>query len=164
MARIIIIMGVSGCGKTTIGKLLSSKLGLQFCDADDFHPISNINKLKNGIPLNDDDRKPWLETLAILIKEWGNSTGAVLACSALKESYRHTLEKYNTLVEWIYLSGSYDLIKNRLEHREKHFMKSDLLQSQFNTLEIPKYGLHVNIEQEEKEIITEIIEKLNINA
>lgn len=164
MAHIIIIMGVSGSGKTTIGKLLSSKLDIQFCDADDFHPPSNINKLKNGLALDDIDRKPWLETLAILIKEWSNSSGAVLACSALKESYRKKLEQYTDKIEWIYLAGSYEVIKNRLEQRENHFMKSNLLQSQFDTLEIPKYGLHINIDQKEKEVVTEIIEKLNNNA
>lgn len=164
MARIVIIMGVSGCGKTTIGKLLSSKLELQFCDADDFHPKSNIIKLKNGMPLSDTDRKPWLDTLAMLTKEWSSSTGAVLACSALKESYRVLLMKYSSEIEWIYLSGSYELIKERIDCREDHFMQSNLLKSQFETLEIPTYGLHINIDQTEEEIVNEIFEKLKINA
>ena len=164
MARIIIIMGVSGCGKTTIGKLLASKLDIQFCDADDFHPESNINKLKNNIPLNDEDRKPWLETLAMLIKEWSNSTGAVLACSALKGSYRKLLSKYTDNIEWIYLTGSFETINNRIENRKQHFMKSILLQSQFDTLEVPSYGIHVDIEQEQEEIVTEITEKLSTNV
>ncbi|EDP71358.1 gluconokinase and phosphogluconate dehydrogenase (decarboxylating) fusion [Flavobacteriales bacterium ALC-1] len=163
MKKIIIIMGVSGCGKTTIAKLLATELAIQFCDADDFHPKSNITKLKNNTPLNDDDRKPWLETLSMLIKESSKFNGIVLACSALKESYRKILSKYTGKIEWIYLTGSFETINKRIENREQHFMKSILLQSQFDTLEIPSYGIHIDIEQEEKEIITEIIEKLRAN-
>lgn len=160
MAKIIIIMGVCGSGKTTIGKLLSSKMNIPFYDGDDFHPQANIYKLKNNVPLKDKDRKPWLENLAILIKEWSQSSGAILACSALKESYRKMLSKDTDQIDWIYLSGNYDTIKNRLELRKKHFMKSTMLQSQFETLEVPSYGIHINIEQNQEEIISEIIENL----
>jgi len=164
MARIIIIMGVSGCGKTTIGKLLSSKLGMQFFDADDFHTKSNINKLKRGMSLNDKDRKPWLDTLAMSIKKWSNSDGAVLACSALKESYREQLSKYRNDIEWIYLSGNYEVIKSRIDNRGEHFMKSKLLQSQFDTLELPSYGIHIDIDQNKEKVLSEVIEKLKTNA
>lgn len=160
MAKIIIIMGVCGSGKTTIGKLLSSKMNIPFYDGDDFHPQANIYKLKNNVPLKDKDRKPWLENLAILIKEWSQSSGAILACSALKESYRKMLSKDTDQIDWIYLSGNYDTIKNRLEQRKKHFMKSTMLQSQLETLEVPSYGIHINIEQNQEEIISEIIENL----
>lgn len=162
MGNIIIIMGVSGCGKTTIGKKLASKLKIPFCDGDDFHPESNISKMKNNIELDDQDRKPWLETLAMLIKEWSSTSGAILACSSLKESYRQILSKYTEQIEWIFLSGSFETIKNRVEQREEHFMNSTLLQSQFDTLEIPKYALQINIENEIDEVINEIISKLEI--
>ena len=96
-------MGVSGCGKTTVGKLLASKIGVPFCDGDDFHPESNVIKIKNDVPLNDKDREPWLNTLAMLIKKWSNSNGAILACSALKESYRTQLSKFQGHIDWVFL-------------------------------------------------------------
>jgi carbohydrate kinase (thermoresistant glucokinase family) len=164
MAGIIIIMGVSGCGKTTIGKLLASKIGVQFRDGDDFHPESNVIKIKNNVPLNDKDREPWLNSLAMLIKEWSNSDGAILACSALKESYRTQLSKFQGHIDWVFLSGSYETIYKRVENRKYHFMTSTLLQSQFDTLEIPTYGMHLDIEQKQTEIVSEILEKLNING
>ena len=158
---IIVIMGVSGCGKTTIGKQLSQKIDIPFYDADDFHPIENIEKMKKGIPLNSSDRFPWLNLLASKIKEWNNIDGAILACSALKENYRKILALNNNTIIWIYLSGSKDLIRTRLEYRGGHFMKSDLLDSQFNDLEIPEYGIHIDISKSSDKIITEIISKLN---
>ncbi|WP_298422679.1 gluconokinase [uncultured Kordia sp.] len=164
MARIIIIMGVSGCGKTTVGKSIATQLKLPFFDGDDFHPKANIEKMKQHIPLNDIDRKPWLEILASNIKYWSISDGAVLACSALKESYRKILATHINTIDWVFLTGKYKVIQQRLEQREQHFMKSTLLQSQFDTLEIPTYGFHICIEKEREEIVTEIIEKLHTNA
>jgi len=159
----IIIMGVSGCGKTTIGKLLALETGLPFYDADDFHPEENIIKMKANKSLTDEDRLPWLNTLASKIKEWESSEGAILACSALKESYRKLLSSKTNNINWIHLFGSFQLIKSRLEQRQNHYMKSDLLVSQFETLEEPNYGLHLNIEQSESNIVKEILKNLNHN-
>lgn len=153
-------MGVSGCGKTTIGQALAKQLGLPYYDADDFHSLSNIDKMKHGIPLNDEDRMPWLTLLADNIKTWEAQGGAVLSCSALKESYRNLLASKSNKVTWVYLKGSFELILSRLEHREGHYMKSDLLQSQFETLEEPNYGIHISIENSLEDIISAIISKL----
>ena len=156
----IIVMGVSGCGKTTIGQALAKRLHLPYYDADDFHPQSNIDKMENAIPLTDDDRMPWLTRLANQINTWEEQGGAVLSCSALKESYRNLLASKCDEITWVYLKGSFELIQSRLEEREGHYMKSALLQSQFDTLEVPDYGIHVNIESAPEHIISEIISKL----
>lgn len=156
----IVIMGVSGSGKTTIGKGLAKELELPYFDADDFHPASNIEKMKHGIPLTDEDRKPWLNLLANHMKTWDGHGGAVLSCSALKESYRKLLASKSKRINWVYLKGSFELIQSRLEERAGHYMKSGLLQSQFDTLEEPHYGIHINIENTTEEIISNIISKL----
>ena len=156
----IVIMGVSGCGKTTIGKQLAKQLDLPYFDADDFHPPSNIDKMTQGIPLNDEDRWPWLTLLVNHMKTWDEQGGAVLACSALKESYRTLLASECNNVIWIYLKGSYNVIQSRLQHREGHYMKSNLLQSQFDTLEEPDYGIHVDIENTPEQIMAYITPKL----
>lgn len=153
-------MGVSGCGKTTIGKHLSTKIGIPFFDADDFHPKANIDKMKNNISLDDLDRMPWLELLAAKIKEWEDAGGAILACSALKESYRKILASKVKEIFWVVLTGNYELMNARLEKRNDHYMKSTLLQSQFDTLELPEYGLHINIEISIGDIINQINSKL----
>lgn len=157
----IVIMGVSGCGKTTIGKQLAKQLKLPYYDADDFHPTSNIDKMRQGIPLNDVDRFPWLTQLANNMKTWDELGGAVLSCSALKESYRTVLASESKNVTWIYLKGSYEIIHSRLKQRVGHYMKTDLLQSQFDTLEEPNYGIHVNIENTPEQILAYITSKLN---
>lgn len=108
-------MGVSGCGKTTIGKQLALEQGLPFFDADNFHPKANIEKMKNNLALNDSDRLPWLNTLAEKIYEWENNEGAVLACSALKESYRAILTSKQSNILWVFLTGTFDLIIDRLK-------------------------------------------------
>lgn len=156
----IVVMGVSGSGKTTIGKGLAKQLGLPYFDADDFHPASNIEKMKHGIPLNDKDRMPWLNLLANQMKIWDEQGGAVLSCSALKESYRKLLASKSKPINWVYLKGSFEVIQSRLEQRAGHYMKSGLLQSQFDTLEEPHYGIHINIENTTEEIIANIISKL----
>tara|TARA_B100000586_G_C19991915_1_gene376638 strand:+ start:126 stop:614 length:489 start_codon:yes stop_codon:yes gene_type:complete len=160
---IIIIIGVSGCGKTTIGKLLSQEIGLSFYDADDFHPQKNIEKMVNNIPLTDDDRKSWLMDLSERIRQWYFNGGAILACSALKESYRKLLTSKINEVKFVYLSGSKELIKKRIENRRNHFMQLYLLESQFDTLEVPTYGLHITIDHSPKEIINYITSELQIN-
>ncbi len=154
-------MGVSGCGKTTIGQLLSIALNIPFYDADDFHTQPNIEKMKRGFPLNDDDRTPWLNILANKLKQWHASNGAILACSALKEKYRQQLSKEVLIIKWIYLEGAYDIIKRRMENRSQHFFKPEILRSQFEILEAPNYGIHVNINKDQDCIVKYIINKLN---
>ena len=158
---VIIVMGVSGCGKTTIGEKLSNEIGVPFFDADNFHPQANIDKMKNSIALTDVDRKPWLDTLAVKIKDWEQSGGAVLACSALKESYREQLFSNEKNIFLVFLYGTFELITKRMKERDNHYMKVGLLQSQFDTLEVPEYGLHINIEKPVGDIIAQIKNELN---
>lgn len=154
-------MGVSGSGKTTIGKQVAYELALPFYDADDFHPEENINKMSKGIPLNDEDRLPWLNHLASHFKEWESIGGVVLACSALKESYRQLLMSKGNEVEWIYLAGTKDEIHARMNHRKKHYMKAEMLDSQFEALEEPAYGLRVDTSNDTETIVKTVIQKLN---
>ena len=158
---VFIIAGVSGSGKTTIGKLLSKKLELPFYDADDFHPPENVAKMAGGIPLQDEDRELWLQTLANNIKNWNSENGAILACSALKEKYREKLQGYpRQAITWILLNADYEVVLNRLSSRTDHYFKPSLLQSQFAALEIPDYGLHIDINKSKDQIIEEIMKKL----
>ncbi len=153
-------MGVSGCGKTTVGQKLAAQLGLPFQDADNFHPKANIEKMKAGISLTDEDRLPWLNDLAANIRKWEQTGGAVLACSALKESYRKILQCVPQIT-WIFLDGSRDIILKRLQNRKAHFMTSTLLDSQLETLEKPDYGLHFDIALNPDQIVQEILIKMN---
>lgn len=158
---IIIVFGVSGSGKSTIAKGLSERLRFPYYDADDFHPQENIDKMSDGKSLNDEDRLPWLLSLADSINIWSQSEGAVLACSALKEQYRALLStNFKTEICWIFLKGSADLIKKRMDHRKGHYMSSKLLNSQFEDLEIPDYGLHVDISEHPDSIIDKIISNI----
>lgn len=160
MNPIIYIMGVSGSGKTTIGKLLSLKTGLPFFDGDDFHPAVNKEKMKAGHPLTDDDRQQWLQQLNLLAVEQSKLKGAIIACSALKKKYRDLLEENLSQPRWIFLQGTYDLIYERMKKRE-HYMPVQLLQSQFDDLEIPADEFAINIKKEPQEIVEKIIEYLN---
>lgn len=154
-------MGVSGTGKSTIGKLLSQKLGIPFFDGDDFHPESNVKKMSAGIPLNDDDREGWLIQLNQLAQSH-TSTGAVIACSALKKSYRDMLHtNMEDRLGFVFLEGSFELIKSRLEQRKGHFMTSELLQSQFNTLEPPTDAIAVSIALPPEEMVSQIMQSLD---
>ncbi len=160
---IVILMGVSGSGKTTIGELLAEKLGWLFYDGDDFHPESNKEKMKRGIPLTDEDRDPWLITLQRLIHDLiEQRKSAVIACSALKQSYRDRLLENSKGLVLVYLKGSYGLIETRLHDRKGHFFNGNLLKSQFETLEEPKDVLTVDIDQEPDAIINEIRRKLGL--
>ena len=158
MAQLIVIMGVSGCGKTSVGTALADLISLPFFDADDYHPIVNKNKMQVGIPLEDSDRIPWLERLNSLCQSHLKS-GLVLACSALKQSYRDLLSK-EIQIEWVYLKGSFELISQRLEARHHQYMPSSLLQSQFDTLEEPKEAIEVSIDQTIESIVLQITEQL----
>ncbi len=154
-------MGVAGSGKTTIGKLLSDKLKLPFYDADDFHPTANIKKMATGFPLEDTDRWPWLDELGKQIKRWESKGGAVLACSALKKMYRKRLTTIpKSKIHFIYLSGTFSLIKERVLSRKNHFFDDNLLQSQFDALEIPKDAFQVSIENTPEQIVNQIINHL----
>lgn len=157
---IFFIMGVSGTGKTTIGKLLAKKLDISFFDGDDYHPKENIAKMAAGNPLNDADRYAWLTALnELAIKN--KKTGAVIACSALKEKYRVQLRtKIEEETVFVYLKGSYIEVKSRLDSREAHFMTSALLKSQFDTLEPPLEGIMVSIMQTPEQILKEILNQL----
>jgi carbohydrate kinase (thermoresistant glucokinase family) len=137
-------MGVSGCGKTTVGTLLARELSLPFYDADVFHPAANVAKMKSGTPLTDADREPWLRSLAQHIGRWEKTGGAILACSALKEAYRETLRsKATAAVRFVYLKGDKELIRKRMETRKGHHMPPTLLDSQYATLEEPADALTI---------------------
>jgi|TARA_Y100000034_G_scaffold93789_1_gene113554 6-phosphogluconate dehydrogenase len=154
-------MGVSGSGKTTVGKALASALGIPFYDADDFHPQDNIVKMDQGIPLQDLDRESWLETLSKNLTQWEAATGAVLACSALKEMYRTALNSgVNNDITWVYLYGRSELIKERMAGRRGHYFKPELLDSQLADLEPPQYGWHFNISSSADHIVKSILDKL----
>jgi len=151
-------MGVAGCGKTAVGKLLSQNLGWDFYDADDFHPPENVTKMANGIPLDDSDRAPWLAALHDLISSnFKHDQPCVLACSALKERYRQQLLEGNHDIQLVYLKGSYDLIWSRIAARKDHFMKPEMLKSQFETLEEPANALTIDISGSVDEIMREIL-------
>ncbi len=152
-------MGVSGCGKSTIGIALARHLGIPFFDGDDFHPDANVAKMSRGIPLDDNDRKPWLEAINEFAKEKVTKTSLVIACSALKESYRKIISK-EVNSQFVYLKGSKELIFSRMKSRENHFMPTALLDSQFATLEEPQNAIEVNIENEIEDLIVEIADKL----
>ncbi|MEW6287594.1 MAG: gluconokinase [Chloroflexota bacterium] len=155
--RFFIVMGVSGSGKTAVGKALAQKLDWDFFDADDFHPPANIAKMANGIPLTDEDRAPWLDSLHELIASTlkANRRG-VLACSALKERYRQRLLEGNDGVQIVYLKGSYELIWQRMEKRTDHYMKPQMLKSQFDALEEPSNALTLDISQPVEKIVEQV--------
>jgi gluconokinase len=162
---IAIVFGVAGAGKTTIGKLLAQELGWRFHEADDFHSQANIDKLRRGIPLTDEDRWPWLENLRQLIRrslEAGEN--AVLACSALKRAYRERL-RVSDEVKFVFLQGDYALIEKQLRQRRGHFMNLELLRSQFADLEEPKSDedvVTIELGRTPEEIVEEIKTKLHL--
>ena len=159
---VIVLMGVSGSGKTTVGRGLADELGWKFYDGDDFHPRANVEKMARGLPLDDDDRAPWLESLRDLIRSClARSESAVLACSALKRSYREYL-LIDESVELVYLKGDYELIEERLEGRRGHYMKPKMLDSQFAALEEPERGLTVDISLPPEKIIETIRSRFGV--
>ena len=158
-----IIMGVAGCGKSTIARLLADKLNLDFLDADNFHSPENIAKMKSGIPLDDSDRAPWLAALnEILISTLKAGHHPVLACSALKESYRARLCQGIDGLQFIYLKGSYDLIWSHISQRVEHYMKPEMLKSQFEVLEEPVNALVVDVRLRPEEIVRNIVKTFQL--
>lgn len=155
---LILVMGVSGSGKTTIGALLAERLEGSFLDADDFHPVENKNKMMRGVPLNDDDRGPWLDAVRVAIQEHTGPVPLVVACSALKAAHRERLGLGENPV--VFLSGAYEVIRQRLASRRDHFMPEGLLESQFNDLEEPEGALKVSIGGSANEVSDRIFEAL----
>ena len=162
---IAILFGVLGAGKTTLGQMLADELGWKFYEGDDFHPRANIDKMRAGEPLTDNDRQPWLETLRGLIEQClAAKRNAVLACSALKKSYRDCL-RVNEEVKFVYLRGDYELVSSQLKRRRGHFMNPELLQSQFATLEEPESGegaCPIDLGRSPRELVDEIKKKLRL--
>ena len=154
-SQVILVMGVSGAGKTTIGKLLAERLGGVFLDADNLHSAANIHKLSRGELLNDGDRWPWLDAVAHAVQEHAEYSPLVLACSALKEAYRERLRLGQSPV--VFLAGSRETIEQRLESRPEHFMPSALLDSQLEILEEPNGAITVSITNAPDEIVDEIV-------
>ena len=161
---IVVLMGVSGSGKTTVGKILAAELGWTFVDADDFHPAANVAKMRRGVPLDDDDRRPWLEALRRRIDEaCAKGENVVLACSALKHAYQDYLERHDPdCVRYVHLHGPEALIKKRLAARTGHFMNPGLLHSQFETLEPPAHAVRVDIGGSPEEVADEVRRKLGL--
>ena len=162
-AKAIVVMGVCGCGKSTVGIQLAERLGMAFVDADDLHPQSNIDKMSRAIPLNDDDRWPWLDIVGkTLATEVARSGGAVVACSALRQAYRDRITAAaGEPVLFVHLAGSYETISDRLNQRGGHFMPPALLKSQFETLETPNDGelaLEIDIRLSINEIVEQVVQ------
>ena len=154
---ILVLMGVSGSGKSTVGRLLAEQLDWPFLDADDFHPSKNIAKMSNGISLDDDDRLPWLQILRNEIRaRHAAGQNAILACSALKKSYRRTLAEAGDFLQFVYLKGDPDIIRNRIASRIGHYMKENLLATQFAALEEPADALTVSVDAPPEDIATTI--------
>lgn len=163
MSQVFIVMGVSGCGKSTVGQALAAQLACPFFDGDDFHPPENVAKMASGTPLTDVDRAPWLARLAALLQEHlARGETAVLACSALKKSYRDQL-RLSEQVVFVFLDGSFDLIWQRMKKRPNHYMQADMLHSQFETLEAPTAAEAINIpvDQDVASIVTQILQTVN---
>lgn len=159
---VVLLMGVSGSGKTTVGLKLAAELGWSFRDADDFHPPANVAKMSAGTPLNDLDRAPWLAAIrAHIDTALARGESAVVTCSALKEAYRHAAIPDPQRVRLVHLSGNFDLILDRMGRRQ-HFMKPEMLQSQFATLEPPAHAFTVDIAKSPEQIVTEIRHHLGV--
>ena len=157
---VIILMGVSGAGKTTVGQLLAQQLHWDFADADDYHSATNKEKMRSGIPLTDADRAPWLETLRTLITTWiATGKNAVLACSALKRTYREEL-RIAPEVQFVYLKGSPRLLRQRLHARQGHYMTEQMLDSQLEALEEPEQAVTIDVDRSPADIVSVVRDRL----
>ena len=154
-------MGVAGCGKTTVATLFAKKTGAAFYEGDEFHPPENVQKMRNGIPLTDDDRQKWLQTLrGIIVRSLDDGKLTAITCSALKAVYRDLLKGGNPRVQFVHRTGSRAIIEKWMKARKGHFMPTALLDSQFATLEPPSDALTFSCEQSPEEIVIELIQKI----
>ena len=157
---IIVIMGVSGSGKTTIGKMLADAIQCRFLEGDSLHSKQNIEKMSHGIPLTGADRAPWLAAIRVhILKFFKRQKSLVVVCSALKQQYREFLTE-GVPITWVYLKGSPELIRSRMKHRPNHFMKADMLPSQFDALEEPSDAIAVDISRSPSAIVSQILAQL----
>jgi carbohydrate kinase (thermoresistant glucokinase family) len=157
---IVVVMGVSGAGKTTIGEALARRLGWRFIDADDYHPPENVARMAAGTPLEDENRWPWLDKLNSLLKQDAN---AVVACSALKEAYRRRLTDGLSDFKLVYLHGTRELIRSRMKARPHRYMPASLLDSQFAALEPPVHAIAIDVVAEPAACVADIVSRLQIN-
>lgn len=163
-SQAVVLMGVAGSGKTAVGMQVAQKLGWLFLDADNFHPPANIEKMKHGIPLNDEDRAPWLRRLHDeLQQQIDNGRSVILACSALKESYRKVLSDETTPPKFVYLDVDPETIQNRLQHRTAHFFPKELMESQFAALEKPKDAIIVDARKSLAEVVDQVVQALEVS-
>ncbi len=162
-SSVIVLMGVSGSGKTTVGRLLSARLGWPFYDGDDFQPKENLAKMAQGLPLNDRDRRPWLLAMHNLLVGLSAGRGrAVVACSALKQDYRDLLMNGLDDVRMVFLKGEYAILEQRLKHRQGHFFTVGMLSSQFEILEEPESALVVRVDNPPEAIVEHICKGLEL--
>jgi gluconokinase len=160
MATIVVVMGVSGSGKTTVGTMLADAMHCAFLEGDSLHSAANVEKMSHGIPLTDADRAPWLAAIhARLLDSFTRGECLVVGCSALKQSYRMVLAE-GVPIAWVYLKGSAALIRSRMQHRTGHYMKADMLASQFEALEEPSDALIVDVSQPPAAIVEQILAEL----
>ena len=161
---VVVVMGVSGSGKTTVAAMLAGRLGWAFQEGDDLHPRENVEKMKAGTPLTDADREPWLRRIAQKIDDWQeHGSSGVVTCSALKRSYRDIIIGQRPNIRLVYLRGSLDLIRHRMAARHGHFMPTALLDSQFSTLEEPtsdENPIVIDVGQEPLHLVQEIMQRL----
>jgi gluconokinase len=158
---IIVVMGVAGSGKTTVGTMLADALRCPFLEGDSLHSRENIEKMRRGIPLTDADRGPWLAAIhARMLDAFSRDQCLIVGCSALKEPYRRVLSE-GIVITWVYLRGSAELLRSRLQHRQSHFMRVDMLASQLETLEEPSDALVVDISQPPGAIVEQIVAALS---
>lgn len=159
---VIVLMGPTGAGKTTVGEILSRELGWEFADADNFHSAANVEKMSKGIGLTDEDRKPWLAALRRKIEQWiASGQNGILACSALKEAYRRELN-IGPQVRWIYLKGTFEELTQRVQARQGHYAKKELVVSQFAALEEPKDAITIDVSRTPQEIAADVRRVLSV--